>query len=152
MAEVAECKQAWLQAWHSRLTSAEVPLNPYRITWDWMHLVDRTQTMMLNDAGEVIGIRAEREGRDFYAGARRGVVIATGGFEWNQELVKAVLKGEVTHPRTPPYNDGDGLIMAMETGASVGMQTLDQCLKEMLKKGVIPREEAILKAKMPETF
>ena len=41
---------------------------------------------------------------------------------------------------------------AMQTGASVGMQTLDQCLKEMLKKGVITREEAILKAKMPETF
>ena len=55
MAEVAECKQAWLQAWHSRLTSDEVPLNPYRITWDWMHLVDRTQTMMLNDAGAVRG-------------------------------------------------------------------------------------------------
>ena len=41
---------------------------------------------------------------------------------------------------------------AMQTGASVGMQTLDQCLKEMLKKGLINREEAIMKAKMPETF
>ena len=41
---------------------------------------------------------------------------------------------------------------AIQTGASVGMQTLDQCLKEMLKKGVINREEAISKAKMPETF
>ncbi len=76
--------------------------------------------LVLNASGEVIGIRAEREGRDFYAGARRGVVIATGGFEWNRELVKAFLKGEVTHPLTPPYNEGDGLIMAMEAGASLG--------------------------------
>jgi len=41
---------------------------------------------------------------------------------------------------------------AIQTGANVGMQTLDQCLKEMLKKGLINREEAIMKAKMPETF
>ena len=41
---------------------------------------------------------------------------------------------------------------AIQTGASVGMQTLDQCLKDLLKRGVINREEAISKAKMPETF
>ena len=41
---------------------------------------------------------------------------------------------------------------AIQTGASVGMQTLDQCLKDLLKRGVINREEAILKAKTPEAF
>ncbi len=78
------------------------------------------QELVLGDDGAVIGIRAERHGRDFFAGARKGVVIATGGFEWNQELVKTFLKGEVTHPMSPPYNEGDGLIMAMEAGAALG--------------------------------
>ncbi|MDD9890073.1 MAG: twitching motility protein PilT, partial [Gammaproteobacteria bacterium] len=39
-----------------------------------------------------------------------------------------------------------------QTGASVGMQTLVQCLKELLQKGVVTREDARSKAKMPENF
>ncbi len=41
---------------------------------------------------------------------------------------------------------------AIQTGASVGMQTLDQCLKDLLMKGLITREDARSKAKMPENF
>jgi len=41
---------------------------------------------------------------------------------------------------------------AIQTGASVGMQTLDQCLKELVVKGLVSREEARGKAKMPENF
>ena len=41
---------------------------------------------------------------------------------------------------------------AIQTGASVGMQTLDQCLKELLAKGMVTREDARSKAKMPESF
>ncbi len=41
---------------------------------------------------------------------------------------------------------------AIQTGAGLGMQTLDQCLKDLLAKGMITREEAKLKAKMPESF
>ncbi len=41
---------------------------------------------------------------------------------------------------------------AIQTGAGVGMQTLDQCLKELLSKGLVTREDARLKAKMPENF
>ena len=39
---------------------------------------------------------------------------------------------------------------AIQTAASVGMQTLDQCLKDLLAKGLATREDARLKAKMPE--
>jgi twitching motility protein PilT len=41
---------------------------------------------------------------------------------------------------------------AIQTGASVGMQTLDQCLKELVAKGQVSREDARMKAKMPENF
>ena len=41
---------------------------------------------------------------------------------------------------------------AIQTGASAGMQTLDQCLKELLAKGMVTREDAKAKAKMPENF
>ena len=41
---------------------------------------------------------------------------------------------------------------SIQTGASIGMQTLDQCLQNLLKKGVISRDAAKEKAKMPENF
>jgi twitching motility protein PilT len=41
---------------------------------------------------------------------------------------------------------------AIQTGGSLGMQTLDQCLEKLLKKGLISREAARVKAKMPDNF
>ncbi|MDL0432426.1 type IV pilus twitching motility protein PilT [Marinobacter sp. TBZ242] len=41
---------------------------------------------------------------------------------------------------------------AIQTGASLGMTTLDQCLEKLLKKGLISREAARMKAKMPDNF
>jgi 3-oxosteroid 1-dehydrogenase len=73
------------------------------------------------DGGRVIGVIAEdANGRDFRVRARRGVVIATGGFEWNEALVKAFLRGPLTGPVSVPENEGDGLLMAIEAGAQLG--------------------------------
>ncbi len=41
---------------------------------------------------------------------------------------------------------------AIQTGAGLGMQTLDQCLTNLLSKGLITRDSAREKAKMPENF
>jgi len=41
---------------------------------------------------------------------------------------------------------------AIQTGGSIGMQTLDQCLQRLLQKGLISREAARQKAKMPDNF
>jgi twitching motility protein PilT len=41
---------------------------------------------------------------------------------------------------------------AIQTGSALGMQTMDQCLQTMLSKGLITREVARDKAKMPENF
>lgn len=41
---------------------------------------------------------------------------------------------------------------SIQTGGSLGMQTLDQCLERMLQKGLISRDAARLKAKMPDNF
>ncbi|MET0741313.1 MAG: FAD-dependent oxidoreductase [Candidatus Nanopelagicales bacterium] len=50
----------------------------------------------------------------------RSVVIATGGFEFDQELVRAFLRGPIKHPAGVPTNTGDGLRMAMRVGAQLG--------------------------------
>ncbi|MSQ24873.1 MAG: FAD-dependent oxidoreductase [Dehalococcoidia bacterium] len=80
----------------------------------------RARELVVSGAGEAIGVRADREGQDFWAGARQGVVLATGGFEWNRELTRAFLPVEITHPMSPPSNEGDGLLMAMDAGAMLG--------------------------------
>lgn len=41
---------------------------------------------------------------------------------------------------------------AIQTGSNVGMQTLDQCLKNLISKGMISREVAKSKAKQPDAF
>ena len=41
---------------------------------------------------------------------------------------------------------------AIQTGGSLGMQTLDSCLKTLVTKGIVSREAAREKAKTPENF
>jgi 3-oxosteroid 1-dehydrogenase len=48
------------------------------------------------------------------------VILATGGFEWSEELKRAFLRGPMTHPVSIETNTGDGLRMAMRVGAMLG--------------------------------
>lgn len=76
---------------------------------------------LVKDGDRVIGVIAEdANGKPFRVRARRGVVIATGGFEWNETLVKAFVRGPLTGPVSVPENEGDGLLMAIEAGAQLG--------------------------------
>jgi len=78
--------------------------------------------LLVDSSGEdrVVGVRAEQNGAEVLIGARRGVILASGGFEWNPELVRRFLGGPLTHPNSPPTNEGDGLKMAMALGADLG--------------------------------
>jgi 3-oxosteroid 1-dehydrogenase len=74
--------------------------------------------VVTDEAGEVIGIVADHDGAPLRVGARKGVVLACGGFEWNPELVRAHIGYDVK-PLSPPNNVGDGLAMAIEAGAKL---------------------------------
>jgi succinate dehydrogenase/fumarate reductase flavoprotein subunit len=79
----------------------------------------RVRHLVIED-GVVTGVQAERGGETLLIGARRGVVIASGGFEWNPSLLKDFVFGPAPAPLSPPFNEGDGLLMAMEAGAALG--------------------------------
>lgn len=68
----------------------------------------------------VIGVVATNETQELRYRARQGVIIATGGFEWNTNLVRSFLRGPMTGPISVPECEGDGLVMALEVGASLG--------------------------------
>jgi len=78
---------------------------------------------LVTEDGRIVGLRAEREGKDLFVKAR-AVVLACGGFEWNKELLNKFLPGPIGGTCSPPYqNEGDGLIMAMEVGADLANMT-----------------------------
>lgn len=71
--------------------------------------------------GTVVGVRVGGE-QPRVIGARKGVILACGGFEWNLDMVLAYLGYEVK-PLSPGGNTGDGHLMAMEAGAKMGNMT-----------------------------
>ena len=75
---------------------------------------------LIVENGIVTGIAVEVDGQTIQIGARRGVVIASGGFERNKVLVNDFIRGPLEAPVGSVHNQGDGLIMAMEAGAAIG--------------------------------
>ncbi len=76
-------------------------------------------TRLLMENGAVTGVRLEgREGP--FEARTANVILATGGFEWNPDLIRAFMRGPLTHPVSIRTNTGDGLKMAMRVGAMLG--------------------------------
>lgn len=86
------------------------------------YLDTKAKKLIKNDE-RITGIEIEKNGQTQTIIARRGVIIATGGFEWNKDFVTTFLRGPLRAPASPPGNDGDGLMMAQEAGASLGNMT-----------------------------
>lgn len=72
---------------------------------------------LIEDEGRIAGVTFEN---DRHVRAQSGVVLATGGFEWDADLCRDFLRGPLQHPATVPTSTGDGLRMAMRVGAQLG--------------------------------
>lgn len=71
------------------------------------------------DNHAVVGVQVRRNGTTENLAARRGVVIASGSFVMNRDLVKKYLNTTPTSdPLGIPYSDGSGLLMAVAAGAA----------------------------------
>ncbi|HEX6358745.1 FAD-dependent oxidoreductase [Actinophytocola sp.] len=74
---------------------------------------------LVRESTSVTGVWFESATGPFEVSAD-SVVIATGGFEWDAEQVRAFLRGPMARPVSVPTNTGDGLRMAMRVGAGLG--------------------------------
>jgi len=83
------------------------------------HLGTPAQELITDDDGAVIGVRAVCDGKDLRVRARKGVVLATGGYDHNEELAKRYENTRAWKSTCPPYVHGDHLVMAGEIGAAV---------------------------------
>ena len=68
---------------------------------------------------EIVGVEAVREGKPIRIRARRGVHLASGGFEWDFELKQHFLRAPTLYTLGAGGNTGDGLRMAMAVGADL---------------------------------
>ncbi len=78
---------------------------------------------LLRENGRVTGIEGTRDGEPYALTARSGVIITTGGFEWDVDKRQTYLRGPMDAPASPPTARGDGLSLMMESGAKLGNMT-----------------------------
>jgi len=76
----------------------------------------KAEELLLED-GTVVGARVG--GSEL----RGQVIVASGGFERNAELVRAFLPGPMTAPAAPPTNRGEMLLMSVMAGAALANMT-----------------------------
>ena len=67
----------------------------------------------------ILGVQVEREGQLLNIRAKNGVVLTTGGFENNPEMIETYLGFANSTYYGGGYNTGDGIRMAMEVGANL---------------------------------
>ncbi len=76
--------------------------------------------LIVNTKREVIGVKAEVKGKESYICAKRGVIITTGGFGRNREMLRDYSpKGYKSISVNPVCNTGDGIRMARALGADL---------------------------------
>ncbi|HYF08388.1 MAG TPA: FAD-binding protein, partial [Acetobacteraceae bacterium] len=109
-------------------------------------LSTRAVSLTTDGDGAVTGAVVEHAGEQHRITARRGVVIATGGFEWDAGMRAAHFPGPVDLLGSPGGNEGDGHRMAGAVGAA--MAHMDQAT---LTPSVPTRYEGRLAA-MPVPF
>jgi acetolactate synthase-1/2/3 large subunit len=122
--EIRQLKNEWLAAWRERLTSEEVPLNPYRACWDLAQKLDRRSTIILHDAGVTRAYVSHHYEALFPTG-----FIGFGGTSAMGWSVPAAMGAKLGHPDKTVVNiTGDGSFgltgMEIETAARNNIKTL----------------------------
>ncbi|MFC7406844.1 FAD-dependent oxidoreductase [Georgenia alba] len=79
--------------------------------------LDTPARRLVTDGDRVVGVEVLKGGRTIAVRARRGVMLASGGFEHNQEWRRRH-QGVDGHPAGNPGNVGQGHVLAQEVGAA----------------------------------
>jgi 3-oxosteroid 1-dehydrogenase len=75
--------------------------------------------LIADENGRVIGVRAEREGKDFFVRAAKGVILSVGGYDHNKEMACMFEEFSDWNAVFPAYLDGDHMVLGPELGAAI---------------------------------
>jgi 3-oxosteroid 1-dehydrogenase len=80
-------------------------------------------TDLITEAGAVVGVRAEHDGTPVVIKARRGVVLAAGGFEHNLRMREQYMSGPQSTEWTvgATENVGEGIVAGQKAGGAVDL-------------------------------
>jgi succinate dehydrogenase/fumarate reductase flavoprotein subunit len=108
------------------------PTYGYSYTWKLFERLDKQRPIAIlyetparqliqhDVSKEILGVRAQQADRWVSVKARRAVVLTCGGFENNQQMIRDYLPGvPYCYTSGSPYNEGDGISMAMSVGADL---------------------------------
>jgi 3-oxosteroid 1-dehydrogenase len=73
---------------------------------------------LIQENGRVIGVMAQKDGQPFPIKARKGVVLACGGYDWNPEMAKYFEGLPDWKSMTQPFVEGDNMVLGGELGAA----------------------------------
>lgn len=93
------------------------------------HIKDRGIEIMFNSPAtelvqhpiskEILGVKVNSEGKDKFIKAGKGVILCSGGFEYNEDMIKNYLRPTTIKFTGWIYNTGDGIKMAQAVGADL---------------------------------
>ncbi|MDP6932313.1 MAG: FAD-binding protein [Myxococcota bacterium] len=81
-------------------------------------LVRTPATSLVHEQGRVTGVTAEHDGARITIRARKGVVLACGGYDWNPEMARYFEGLPEWKSMTQPFVEGDNMVLGGEVGAA----------------------------------
>ncbi len=82
------------------------------------------QRLVIDEDGAVVGVRVSINGQEEHVRAHRGVVLTSGGFSHDDEMLATYTRhGHYAESLTPPGMTGDGQRMAFAIGAGAATMT-----------------------------
>ena len=81
--------------------------------------VDTPVRRLVMDAGRVVGVEAEKAGQTWRVKARRGVLLAIGGYDWHPDFPRYYEGLPSWRSMVQPSVEGDNIIVGGEVGAAL---------------------------------
>ena len=115
-----DCVRTWGNGGKTLNGQLYGPIRDYadKIKLDFMYETPAKE-LIQSPTGAVVGVKAEAGGKLISIKAKRGVVLGSGGFEFDFDMAKQFLPGWPVYSRGTPYNTGDGIRMCQKVGAAL---------------------------------
>jgi len=102
----------------------------------------RVQTLITDTAGRVVGLVVKQYGTELAVRAERGVVLATGSFAYNEDMVAAYAPRILGHPAASiEEHDGRAIRMAQALGADLAHMDATEvaifCDPQLMARGIL---------------
>lgn len=84
-----------------------------------IHTESPVSSLITDGEGAIVGVWADLAGKCQAIKANKAVILASGGFEFNEKLKKEYFEATPVYAMGNPGNTGDGVLMAQKVGAAL---------------------------------